>query len=360
MIGAAPSWAADLVTVRSEAAGVPATVSGAVILEDPQGGVLLLDRGGRYWSLPADQIREKTAASEMFSPLAGETLGEELRRELGSSFEIVRTEHYVLCTDAGRKFAEWTGRLLERLYVGFEEEWTKAGLELAEPSFPLPVVLFAREADYREYARRDVGSVPVDMGYYSSLTNRVALRDLTPAANRKPEGDLSKIVSPANVTTLVHEATHQLAFNRGLHVRLADNPMWLTEGVAMYFESPDLRNSSGWKTTGNVNRTRIQRFRDYARNRRRADSLETLVRSNDRFARPDTAADAYAEGWLLVHFLRHKHPEEYVAFLKTLAAKRPLDIGTDGDRLAAFRTVFGEDLSKLDKELQAYASRLAR
>jgi hypothetical protein len=354
------SWGADLVTVRSETAGVPATVSGAVILEDPQGGVLLLDRGGRYWSLPAEQIREKTAAGEAFGPLTGEKLGEELRRELGSSFEVVRTEHYVLCTDAGRKFAEWTGRLLERLYVGFEEEWTKAGVELVEAPFPLPVLLFAREADYREYARRDVGSVPVDMGYYSSLTNRVALRDLTPASNRNPDSDLSKIVSPANVTTLVHEATHQLAFNRGLHVRLADNPMWLTEGVAMYFESPDLRNSAGWKTTGNVNRTRIQRFRDYARNRRQPDSLETLVRSNGRFAKPDTAADAYAEGWLLVHFLRHKHPEEYVAFLKTLAAKRPLDIGTDEDRLAAFRAAFGEDLSKLDKELQAYASRLAR
>ncbi len=144
-----------------------------MVLEDPQ-GECCSSTGGRYWSLPADQIREKTAASEMFSPLAGETLGEELRRELGSSFEIVRTEHYVLCTDARRKFAEWTGRLLERLYVGFDEEWTKAGLELAEPSFPLPVILFAREADYREYARRDVGPVPVDTGYYSSLTNRVA------------------------------------------------------------------------------------------------------------------------------------------------------------------------------------------
>jgi len=37
------------------------------------------------------------------------------------------------------------------------------------------------------------------------------------------------------VSTIVHEATHQIAFNCGLHTRLSDCPVWFSEGIAMYF-----------------------------------------------------------------------------------------------------------------------------
>ena len=48
------------------------------------------------------------------------------------------------------------------------------------------------------------------------------------------------------VSTIVHEATHQIAFNCGLHTRLSDCPRWFSEGIAMYFETPDLRSAKGW------------------------------------------------------------------------------------------------------------------
>ena len=35
-----------------------------------------------------------------------------------------------------------------------------------------------------------------------------------------------------NVATIIHEATHQLAYNSGMQRRYADNPMWVSEGLA--------------------------------------------------------------------------------------------------------------------------------
>src|SRR5690349_23883131 len=89
-------------------------------------------------------------------------------------------------------------------------------------------------------------------GYYSARTNRVALYDLSADETAGPLGDaasrdevtrrLSKF--PSSVATVVHEAVHQLAFNTGLQVRYADNPMWVSEGLAMYFETPDFGNGT--------------------------------------------------------------------------------------------------------------------
>ena len=37
--------------------------------------------------------------------------------------------------------------------------------------------------------------------------------------------------------TIIHEATHQTAYNVGVHARFADQPRWLVEGLAMMFEA---------------------------------------------------------------------------------------------------------------------------
>ena len=66
------------------------------------------------------------------------------------------------------------------------------------------------------------------------------------------------------VSTIVHEATHQIAFNCGLHTRLSDCPRWLSEGIAMYlFETPDLSSPKGWKSIGCVNQLRLEQFAKY-------------------------------------------------------------------------------------------------
>lgn len=191
------------------------------------------------------------------------------------------------------------------------------------------------------------------------------LYDLTVGAGgRAPRSadDVARQVATSgfSVATVVHEATHQIAFNSGMHTRYADNPMWLTEGMAMYFETPDLRSRTGWRTAGQVNRARLGRFREYLTEGRPDDSLVRLVRSEERFRDPQSAPFAYAESWALTHYLIRRHREKFVAYLQHLAARPRLNWNTPQQRLAAFREAFGNNLESLDRAFLQHVARMPR
>jgi hypothetical protein len=144
--------------------------------------------------------------------------------------------------------------------------------------------------------------------------------------------------------------------------------LWLTEGMAMYFETPDLTPPSpplrkggnggvGWRTVGQVNRPRSQQFQAALANRP-ADALVRLLHSDDRFRDAATAGDAYAEAWTLTYFLLKTRRAEYVEYLKRIAAKPRLVWNTPEERLADFRAAFGDDVEALDREFVRYAARL--
>jgi hypothetical protein len=151
------------------------------------------------------------------------------------------------------------------------------------------------------------------------------------------------------VATIIHEATHQIAFNSGLQTRFADVPLWVSEGLAVYFETPDLQNAKGWKTIGAVNTSRLDRFRHYLP-QRPADSLKSLISDDQRIRDPRTALDAYAEAWALNYYLLHHHPKQYAAYLQMLSEKRPLIWNDPAERIKEFQTAFGENLDQLDAD----------
>jgi hypothetical protein len=184
----------------------------------------------------------------------------------------------------------------------------------------------------------------------------MVMYDLTAGA----QGDIAGILAaaPFNIATVIHEATHQIAFNSGMHTRYADNPLWLVEGMAMYFETPDLTSKSGWKTAGAVNDLRLGQFEEFAAGRRKPDSLATLVSSDGRFTDADQMADAYAEAWALSHFLIRAKKEAYVKYLTTLAAKPRLVWNTPEERLKEFRAAFGDDLGQLNNEMLRHLKKL--
>ena len=113
---------------------------------------------------------------------------------------------------------------------------------------------------------------------------------------------LSRPAAVPNVATIVHEATHQLAYNSGLQTRYADNPLWLSEGLAMFFETPDFRSDKGWRKVGSVHPVRLRHFRK-ALDSRPPDRLERLLRGDAAFRDPETAGTAYAEAWSLSYYL---------------------------------------------------------
>ena len=68
---------------------------------------------------------------------------------------------------------------------------------------------------------------------------------LPPGAKVSREDLLAEIFSrpeaERQIATILHEACHQIAFNTGLQTRLGDYPLWVSEGIATFFEATDLR-----------------------------------------------------------------------------------------------------------------------
>lgn len=366
MVSGADGVAAVLPLVRVEFtddAKARRTVEGRIVVEAQDGGILLMGRDGRQWNVGPEEIAKREDLKAEYKPLFRDEAAAALKEELGEGFEIVTTKHYVIASSAGVRYGQWCGALFERLMDSFQTHWRGKTLGLAEPELPLVAIVLADEKQFANYALKDVGpqAAAGAKGYYSIKSNRMVLFDLTAGPGTRPAKTLDDITrriaqSPFNVATVVHEATHQIAFNAGLHTRQADNPLWLTEGMAMYFETPDLNSRSGWKTVGKVSEGRLKQFREYAK-RRPADSLSTLLATDRRFVDVDLASDAYSEAWCLTHFLIRTRRKPYEEYLARIAAKKPL-IGDGGEkRLEEFRAAFG-DLEKLDRDFLKYVERL--
>ena len=125
----------------------------------------------------------------------------------------------------------------------------------------------------------------------------------------------------------------------------------------MYFETPDLSSSRGWRSIGQVSKLRLNQFRDYSR-RRPHNSLQMLVTNDDRLRDTATAVDAYSEAWAMTYFLLKQRPEEYVNYLQTLSQKAPQHWDDAEARWKDFRDAFGPDLNRLEAEFQRYISKL--
>jgi hypothetical protein len=344
--------AAKLHEIVASSGGQHSTHRGRVLVEAADGGLLLESDDGVLWMLEASNIIRRKPLSEPFIPVSSQQLGERLLAELPPGFRVHTTPHYVVCYNTSRAYAQWTSSLLERLHKAFTNYWKHEGLELREPEFPLVVIVFADRDAYDRHSRDDlpngVGNI---VGFYSLRSNRVNMFDLSGAESlrgpqrRSSMREINQILSqPAAVplvATIVHEATHQIAFNCGLQTRFADIPLWLCEGMAVYFEAPDLASTRGWRGIGRVNYPRLTTFRENL-GAWQSGSLERLLADDRRLRDPRTASDAYADAWALNYYLIKYEPEAYRDYLRALAAKPPLVEDGPQARLAEFRQYFGD------------------
>jgi|688.fasta_scaffold166949_2 hypothetical protein len=358
--------AADGLHVRVDVRGDGGrrTVEGDVIVEAVDGGLLLELADERYELLQPGVIAKRIDVPPPAAAESAADLGRRLLAELPAGFALHTTRHYVVCFDTSREYAKWCAALFERLHEAFGNFWSKAGLEVHDPARPLVVVIFADRTAYEAHAARDLGpAADRVVGYYNLMSNRVTTCDLTGlAAQRRPGAPagagLEILASPAAsdlVSTLVHEATHQMAFNCGMHRRLAPVPLWVSEGIATYFETPDLKNSRGWRGIGMVNRPRLERFLQV----HQAGDLEAIVSSDEPFRSAEEAVDAYAAAWGLVRHLLETRRAEFIEYMRMLAAKRPLADDSPRQRLAEFEAAFGATPAKLEDAVVKALARLA-
>ncbi len=326
----APRWMMELVLRGKQVEGTPLSWSDS--------RVQMLARDGRLWEFaPHEASRFRRTAPEFASYKAGE-MRSALSREFGSRFEVTGTGHYLVVHPRGER--DFWGHRFEELYRSFVHYFGVRGFQLDAPRFPLVAVVLKNQAEFLRYAASE-GSPPQSgvLGYYWPSSNRLALYDTT-------EGSKSTGPWQLNAETIVHEATHQTAFNTGIHSRFAMPPRWVAEGLAMMFEAKGVWDPQAYtRSNDRINFDRLKNFRHFETSRPKG-LLATFVQSDHLFGSHPSAA--YAEAWALTYFLVETEPHKYSAYLRRTASRPPFEEYPTAERLADFTSVFGEDLHMLE------------
>jgi len=339
------------------------TLEGEILLEAQDQSMLFQKRGGELLILAADQIKSKLESEIPTVPLTADEIAANLLKELPGDFKIKQTQHYVIAYQTEDDYAKWISTLYEKklykAYGTFSKKLLK--LEPKEPQYPLVAIVFGSKPEYERYIfkqklQADLGDAPA---FYNQMSNRVIMYDLTfdlgdgNGPKRKLREILSRKEAIPMVATVVHEATHQLMHNRGLQTRMADRPLWINEGLAIYFEAP---NRKGWSRPGQTHHGRLECFRDYLAKSRPVNSIESLVANDQRFSGPGVL-QAYAESWALVHFLSKAMPDKLASYLESSAAQPLCRSYSNEERLTEFEKHFG-DRKQLEKRFIKYIRKL--
>ncbi len=309
--------------------------------------VLLLARDGRLWDFSPRESRNFRKVSSSFSSYSTSEMRAALERELRGKLVITSTGHYLVAHPKGKE--AWAQRF-EQLYRSCIHYFGMREMRVTEPAFPLVAVVWGNRADFERYAAEQ-GSPVRDgvLGYYSPTSNRVMLYDQD-WGNRR-------LSSLFNDSTIIHEATHQIAFNTGVHNRFSPTPSWLAEGLGSMFEAtgvwdwqryPDRRDR--------VNRLRLIEFRMWQKSGRAAGNFAQLLASDRQFSTNPTVS--YAEAWAWVFFLTERYPRKFADYVRRVSAREDFGAYSTAERINDFSAVFGSDLRMLEKHCLNFISEL--
>ena len=295
--------------------------------------VQLLGRDGRLWEFDPRQATNVRKTSGRFSSYTTSELRALLLRSLGSGYEVSGTSHYLVAHPSGQR-DKWPQRF-EDLYRSFVHYFFVRRFRLVEPPFPLLAVVCKDRADFRRYSAEEQGVVPAGViGLYGLDSNRIILYDM------HAKGDSENWQQ--NASAIIHEVTHQTAFNTGVHSRYTPPPLWVVEGLATMFEAPGVYDSRHHtRRSDRINRGRLRDFRSRVEPNHRLGSLQAMIASDRRFAA--NPAEAYAEAWALSFYLVETQPGKYARYLELTAGHSPFAPYTPAKRTADFRSTFGDD-----------------
>jgi len=381
------------------------------IAERGQGWCALYDREGRMHTIDLDKVTRFKKVSSTFAPYSFQTLRTRLLKEFGSGSEVATTRHYVVCAPRGR--AKTYCDVFEKTWRRFHMYFAIRGFKMNDPEFPMIAIVLKDRKSFLEYAKKENAKVDSSiLGYYWSTHNRVimfedqksqaaifdqnsateerklasAVRDETLpgfigrrsrleddawawAFSGQHSGHLlddqqsiDGVATRAGINsdlreTMIHEATHQLGYNLGLHNRTGRNPKWVVEGLATVFETPGMekyamdrdvkkRMNPGWHYG----------FKKFIKEGRPEGFLETFIRDDKPFS--TQMGNAYAQAWALSFWLIETRPREYAKFLQKMASPEVTRQLTPESRVKLFTESFGDNLILLDAEMLRYYARI--
>jgi len=338
---------------------------------------------------------------------------EKIRKDFGQDFAVLRTQHYRIGHNCSDFFAELTAQRLENVYQQFLDVFQARNFEPAPISDRLEVILFDTREQFRRHARNHEKKTWNSAGFYSDRTRRSYFFDAYNDGNyrrqlKKLDGfqeqlelnreevlagdeDSYYIVTNSdgsqdklnkrqmlirlqehqaeletqfeilrdsyqemNINVTIHEATHHLAYHCGIHNRYYNNPVWLVEGLAMYFEAAA---QSHWNKPGEIHPQRLALFIQCS-GTDQAISLETLITQDNIFNTQKANADVvYASAWALFYYLIYQQPEKLFNYMYDLSLRMSEDHYQAAERKKDFESYFG-DIERLEKHWHYYMTSL--
>jgi len=327
-------------------------------------------------------------------PAAGEEERARLLAVAGEEFRVLATDHFIIAYDTPYEaLRPLTGRL-EGTYDAVRRFCEGSGLACNPPTARMQVVLFDRHDAFTDYLAgiglrggsiAGVYHQPTEIAAFCNMADSPGFREIAgqieqtqrqldrlgerrsgSRSNRQQKSDLKRYLSTLRVQRDVlarrfnrfvvqHEAAHQMLFSFGIHARGADNPFWLTEGLACQFE---VAQSDSGKPLTRINHVRLGDFRDAlgvspniktlsedayrkAVGDARFAPLTELIADPELLRGPAHVAFHYAQTWALVYYLNREHPDAFALYLRQVGTRSPGEAVGREREIGEFQAAFG-------------------
>ena len=332
---------------------------GKLIAKTPS-HVCIMDRFGLMTALEIKSLKSFKVVAGNYSPVSSIGLQQSLKKELPPGYEIAASAHYVVMGRKGK--ADDYAKLFEEVYRQVDTFFSVRGFDTHLPEMPMVAFVFGTQAEFKAYCESQNDQSMVKMrGYYSPKTNRVAMYEDPNQVIKVTAGISDQRSMPpisegifASVTgqtadVIIHEGTHQVGFNVGIHSRLGTTPRWIVEGLATVLEPPGIR-SRGKAGKDKINDERLAWFQGDYSQRRKPGDLAKMIASDDPFS--GQTLDAYSLAWGITYFLTENPARagKFAKYLKKVSDRNPLHVYSAKDRLSDFQEIFG-DISRVEVEL---------
>ncbi len=365
------------------------TYAGKIIAKDSE-RCFLMDKFGVLTTHHISRLTSFRIVDDSFHRVSPSEFRKQLLTEFQSGYDIHLSAHYVVVGKKGRAKAYAT--LLEEIYRQVNSFYSIRGFKTADPEFTMVAIVFNTVDEFKEYCGRDQMLWSEDLrGYYSLKSNRVVLYDSptklnvgtelsmdgkTSAALRSknaltadelalesPTTDQATLATMLNsmvgetADTIVHETTHQVGYNIGIHSRIGETPTWVIEGLATVLEAPGIRVRGSSDAADKINTDRLNWFNTEYESRRQPGDLARMVAGDEVFR--NQALDAYSSAWAFTYFMTENpaRARSYVRYLRVLGERDPLQHYTAEERLKDFQSAFG-DVSKIEMDFLRSIDRL--
>jgi hypothetical protein len=304
---------------------------------------LVIMPDGRIQSVPSADV---TVTDRPFVPATFKDLSDKLTAKF-PGFKVKSTKHFIYVYNTSPLFYTGTSLILESLYPGLMNYLKSRKMAVADPPYPLVVVMFRTRKEWADYMHGMFADSSV-AAFYDGVSNRVLMYEQSDIGEAAPEYALKQTIS-----TVAHEGVHQILHNIGVQQRLSRWPMWISEGLPEYFAPTTVGKSLRWKGAGQVNDLRMYSIDEMLKLNRREDSAVDDIVFND-----DLDANGYAWAWALSHYLGEKRREPFFKYVAEVAKLGPLEKMEESKQRLLFASHFGPDRAKLSIDMVGHLRKL--